>query len=246
MKILFVGETWIINSIHIKGFDHFTTSQFGSGIKWIKEAFISEGIEVDHMAAHDAHKDFPFSVDKLKQYDAVLFSDIGSNTFLLHDDTFVKGVIVPNRLQVIKEYVEGGGGFAMIGGYMSFTGVDGKARYKYTPIESILPVELYPFDDRVERPEGACVEVLDENHPVLKNIDKPFPVFLGYNKLAPKDMKSVIAKTGDDVFLAAHDYGKGKVLVFASDCSPHWAPMEFVNWEYYATFWGNVVRYLSK
>ena len=245
MKILFVGETWFITSTHTKGFDFFTETRFGSGMKWIEEAFCSQGIEVVHLKAHEAHNDFPFSAEELQQYDAVFFSDIGSNTFLLHEDTFYKGIVVPNRLQVVKEYVEGGGGFAMIGGYMSFAGIDGKGRYKGTPIDEILPVELSSYDDRVERPEGVSIEIINPAHPILKGIDKPFPVVLGYNKLATKDEKSVIAKSGDDVFIAAHDYGQGKVVVFASDCSPHWAPMEFVNWEYYALFWGNVVRYLS-
>ena len=37
-------------------------------------------------------------------------SDIGSNTFLLQNDTFYQLRIKPNALELIKEYVNNGGG----------------------------------------------------------------------------------------------------------------------------------------
>ena len=38
--------------------------------------------------------------------------------------------IIPNALALIKEYVSNGGGLLMIGGYLSFTGIEAKANYK--------------------------------------------------------------------------------------------------------------------
>lgn len=40
----------------------------------------------------------------------------------------------------------------MIGGYMSFQGIGGKAGYAGTPIEQILPVSLQRTDD----PRRSC------------------------------------------------------------------------------------------
>ena len=42
----------------------------------------------------------------------------------------------------------------MVGGYYSFQGINGGARYHGTPVEEVLPVEILPYDDRVEVPEG--------------------------------------------------------------------------------------------
>ena len=42
-----------------------------------------EGINVDFMPSHEAQVGFPDTVDKLNAYDAVILSDIGSNTLLL-------------------------------------------------------------------------------------------------------------------------------------------------------------------
>ena len=37
-KILIAGESWTSHTIHIKGFDTFTTSVYEEGVKWLKEA----------------------------------------------------------------------------------------------------------------------------------------------------------------------------------------------------------------
>ena len=42
----------------------------------------------------------------------------------------------------------------MIGGYFSFQGIDGKARWRNTPVEEALPVSCLAYDDRLEIPEG--------------------------------------------------------------------------------------------
>ena len=36
----------------------------------------------------------------------------------------------------------------MVGGYYSFQGINGGARYHGTPVEEALPVEILPYDDR--------------------------------------------------------------------------------------------------
>lgn len=51
----------------------------------------------------------------------------------------------------------------MIGGYLSFQGIDGKARYKDTPIEEVLPVKMKSIDDRIEVPEGMYPEITEDH-----------------------------------------------------------------------------------
>ncbi len=41
----------------------------------------------------------------------------------------------------------------MIGGYLSFSGIDGKARFQRTAVADVLPVRMHDGDDRVEVPK---------------------------------------------------------------------------------------------
>lgn len=245
MKILVSGESWVKHIIHIKGFDTFTNSEYEEGIGWFQEAMKQANVEMDFIPNHDAPEKFPKTLEELKQYDVVLLSDIGSNTLLLSQDTFSKSKLAVNRLELIKEYVSQGGGFAMVGGYMSFQGIDGKAKFKDTAIEEILPVSLYPYDDRYEAPEGLFINITDPEHSILKGIEGEWPHFLGYNKLDAKPDATVVAEHNGNAFIATTTYGEGRTLAFASDFAPHWGPKEFVEWEYYNQFWKNAIQWLA-
>lgn len=246
MKVLFVGESWVINSIHIKGFDQFTETTYGEGGKEFIAALEGADIEVVHMPCHIAAKEFPTTVEEMEKYDLIILSDIGSNTLLLTEDVFAKGKRMPNRLELVKEYVENGGGFAMMGGYMSFQGIDGKSKYAHTALADILPIKMMESDDRLETPEGVYPTIVDENHPILDGISKEWPHFLGYNMLFETDPKYVIAKCNEHVFMAGRDYGKGRTFVFASDIAPHWGSPEFLDWESYNTLFTNIAKWLAK
>ena len=43
------------------------------------------------MPAHEAATAFPLTMDGLQRYDAVILSDIGANTLLLHPDVWLHG-----------------------------------------------------------------------------------------------------------------------------------------------------------
>lgn len=246
MKVLLAGESWVVNSTHIKGFDQFTTTTYGEGGKWLINALESAGMEVDYMPCHIAANEFPTSKEEIEKYDVIILSDIGSNTLLLTDDVFTRGKRMANRLELIKEFVENGGGFAMMGGYMTFQGIDGKGKYAHTAIADILPVQMMETDDRYEAPEGVYPVIVKENHPILKGISKDWPHFLGYNMLFEKDPDNVIAKCNNHVFMAGTDYGKGRTFAFASDISPHWGSPEFLAWESYNTLFSNIAKWLGK
>ena len=97
----------------------------------------------------------PFTGQEYAAYDAVILSDIGSNTLLLPSATFGRSEKRPNRCQAIRDYVLDGGALVMIGGYMSFTGIDAKARYGSTALADVLPVVCLEMDDRREHSEGT-------------------------------------------------------------------------------------------
>lgn len=134
----------------------------------------------------------------------------------------------------------------MIGGYLSFSGIEGKAGYPRTALADVLPVVMMDGDDRREAPEGVSVEIVEPRHPAVKGLPSAWPRFLGYNRLRPRPDATVIARAGEDVFLAAGEYGKGRTLAFASDCGPHWGPPQFVEWPQYGALWTGFVRWLSR
>lgn len=127
-KILIAGESWTVHSIHQKGFDSFTTTEYAEGVRWLKAALESGGWTVDYMPSHVAARDFPMTAEALAAWDCVMLSDIGANTLLLHPETFTKSRPLPNRLAAIRDYVQGGGGFVMVGGYLTFQGIDSTLR----------------------------------------------------------------------------------------------------------------------
>ncbi|MDR0361518.1 MAG: glutamine amidotransferase [Planctomycetota bacterium] len=244
-KILIGGESWIKHISHIKGFDIFTSCEFETGVTWLKEALEKRGFEVTHCPGHEVSENFPYTPEELSAYGAVVLSDIGANSLLLTNKGFVKGQVIPDRIESIKTYVENGGGFCMIGGYLSFSGIDAKARYSRTAINEILPVGILDRDDRIEKPAGIKPRTVKADHPVFRGIQGDWPHFLGYNQLEARPEGEMLATVGDNhPFVAVRSFGKGRTAAFASDAAPHWGPPEFVNWKHYGDFWGNLFDWL--
>ena len=245
MRVLLCGESWVTHSVHVKGVDSFNTSTYVEGADRLREALGAAGLEVDYLPGHLVPAKFPGSAADLAAYGAVILSDIGANSLLLSPETFERSAVAPNRLAVVEQYVRDGGGLLMIGGYLSFAGIEGKARYHGTPVEAALPVEISAHDDRAEHPEGAQPEVTEPGHPVLEGIPGDWPVLLGYNQLTAKPGASVLATCGADPLLTVGSHGAGRSAAFASDCAPHWCPPGFMSWPGYDTLFGNLLRWLG-
>jgi len=242
--VLLAGETWLTYGIHQKGFSAYTTGTYDEGqTEWVA-ALETAGWSVEHIANHAATEAFPWTAEDLSGYDVVVLSDIGADTLQLHPDAFVRGRRTPNRLAEIRRWVEGGGGFLMVGGYMSFSGFEGKARYHGTPIERLLPVRMLGYDDRAETPEGVTPHVTAPGHPVLDGLGQEWPYFLGYNRLVP-DGGEVLLAFEDDPLLVVDTVGDGRAAAFASDCSPHWGSPEFMAWSGYGRFWDALLGWLG-
>ena len=244
--ILFVGESWQVHVQETKGFDVFTYDYYETAVQYIQKALEAAGCEFTHVPAHMVEFSFPNDPEALKAYDVVMFSDVGANTFNLPMNVFQRLTPTPNRLEAVRDYVAAGGAFAMIGGYLTFQGMQGRGCYRNSALAEVLPVELLPGDDRIEASAGVKPHIALPDHPIAAGLGEDWPRVLGYNRLIPKPESQVVAMLGDDPMIVAGSYGKGRVVAYATDCAPHWSPVEFCEWEGYATLWGNIVDWLTK
>lgn len=190
-------------------------------------------------------EEFPFSLEELKKYDLIILSDIGANTLLLPGATFTRSELMPNRCNLLRDYVLEGGALLMVGGYLTFSGVDAKGKWQDTAVQEVLPVQVLATDDRMEHCEGVR-PVFVKDHVVFEGIEKTWPRVLGYNKTILKPEAELLASVCGDPFIALGEYGKGRSAVFTTDCAPHWAPPEFCEWKDYNRLFQNLARWLIK
>jgi uncharacterized membrane protein len=245
IRVLLAGESWVSNSTHFKGWDFFSSTVYEIGTEYLEKVFVPPNFDFHHMPSHIAASEFPLDKERLKQYDIVILSDIGANTLLLHPDTWARGKAVPNRLRLLEDWVKEGGGLAMCGGYYSFAGIYGAAKYYRTPIERILPVDIHCLDDRVETPEGTAPEVVEPAHPIVEKMPASWPRLLGFNELSLKPDAQLIVKVAEHPLLMVRTVGKGRTLAWASDIGPHWCPEAFASWEGYARLWSQSTEWLA-
>ncbi|WP_137602596.1 glutamine amidotransferase [Paucilactobacillus nenjiangensis] len=242
-KVLLAGESWISTTTEYKGYDSFTSTKLEIGCADLLAALKKLNHEVTHLRAHDVPEHFPWTMDELNQYEVIILSDIGSNSFALSDGVFAGGNPSVNRLQLLKDWVIAGGSLMMAGGYLSFSGFEGKAHYHKTPIEDILPVEILPYDDRIEAPQGLN-PIENMNNSISSDLGA-FPPILGYQELIPKKDSSVLLTVDSSPLLITGTAGKGKTLAYATDIAPHWATQEFMQWNNYGEFFSRCINWLS-
>jgi uncharacterized membrane protein len=152
----------------------------------------------------------------------------------------------------LREYVRGGGGLMMIGGYYSFQGINGGARYHGTAVEETLPVDCLPYDDRIEVPEGSRAEIVGP-----KEID---PRRAGRRMAAPSRRERGQAQGPLGCAAARPPAGIGgrpsaardrqlrqrPHLAWTSDIGPHWLPQTFAQWERYPRRWQQALAWLTR
>jgi uncharacterized membrane protein len=248
-KLLLVGESWVSSASHFKGFDQFGSVTFHTGADRFVAGMAKAGIDVTYMKAHKAAEGFPYAEADLDAYDVLMLSDIGANTLLLPPDVWLRGQRVPNRLAMIERWVASGGGLIMVGGYMTFQGIDGRGRWHRTPVERALPVTILPHDDRIELPEGAVPQVARADHPILRGVPSDWPYLLGVNELAARPEGQVVLtlpeEQGGHPLLVTGQHGRGRTVAWASDMSEHWLPRPFLDWPGYDTLFANMVSWAS-
>lgn len=184
---------------------------------------------------------------ELKSFDLLILDNLPSHLYLK-----------PIYFESVRQFVKGGGSFAMIGG--PFFSDEG--RYHGTPIEEILPVRL---DERVDYRRDASWRVglsrAGKDHPITRlspdeaynlNLWQEMPSLDGINLLVAKNSGTILLEGGDGTsqpILTVGQYGSGRVLVLATDYSWKWY-MGMVakgkdNWPYLRLM-ERMVRWLTK
>lgn len=247
IRVLLIGESWMIHTVETKGFDQFSVDSYNTGIEYIEKVLTGEEFSFTHMPCHRISYDFPTSAQALREaYEVVIISDVGSNTFLLPVETFFQCECSVNKLQILRDFVLGGGGVCMAGGYMTFAGIEGKAKYHNSILETVMPVEFSGYDDRQEHPEGLCVNLDPTSHPIFNGVPPRIQGILGYNKAKEKEGCKVLARIEGDPLLTLGKFGQGRTIAYATDIAPHWSSSEFCESPAYAALWKNMVRWLAK
>lgn len=244
-RILLAGESWISQATHFKGFDQFTSTTFHTGADEFIAVAASQGITIEQMMAHEVPQSFPRTTDALQEWDAVILSDIGANSFVLPPETWLEGKRTDNPLVSLATWTRDGGGLMMAGGYLSFMGFEAKANFIRTAIADVLPVTMLDGDDRIEAPQGAVTACTMADHPVGAAWGADAPPLLGYNRVHAKPDADVVATVDDDVLLASHRVGDGRSLVWTTDIGPHWCPQEFLDWDGFAPLVGGMLAWLA-
>jgi uncharacterized membrane protein len=242
---LLVGESWVVSGTHIKGVDVFQQPRYEEGGQELVRALEDAGMGVTRVPAHLACSDVPSSLEGLEAYDVVILSDVGADSLELTDEC-LQGYPSVSRLRVLADWVARGGSLLMIGGYMSFSGFSGRARYARSPLASVLPVEMLPHDDRVEAPEGVAPRVVDSTHPVTQGLRAEWPYVLGYNQVRAKSGATTLVVVDEDPLLVVGAHGEGRTAAYTTDCAAHWASRAFLDWDGYASIFRSLIGWLTE
>jgi uncharacterized membrane protein len=155
IRVLLVGETWIVVKFHVKGFDVVPLGGYEDFSLWFREALQNyPDLEVVHLPNHVALSAFPREVRELEEYQVVVLSDTGCNTLTFYPDVF-QVPMGPERLAVVREFVKNGGGLVMCGGWTPFRDFRTMANHRGSSIEKILPVNLSVSGDGAEATSGV-------------------------------------------------------------------------------------------
>jgi len=200
--------------------------QLGGAARYLAAALRRHRISFHHVESHQAFK-ASFLKNKYKLF---ILSDYPSRNFKVH------------QMHQLAGLVAGGRSLLMIGGWGTFTGVDG--RYGQTPIGKILPVQCLSGDDRVQGAQSYRAR-RRERSPFMKKFDfSRSPGLCGYNRARARkhaqtvlDVETVrfnhrsrryqVIRRDPLLVLGAHR--KGLVGAFTTDLAPHWAG-GFVDW----------------
>jgi hypothetical protein len=194
----------------------------------------------------------PFPVEtlfakELKNFDLLIFDNFQPHPYLRVGD--------PEK---VREFVKEGGAFAMIGG-PNFLGEGG---YAGTAIEEILPIRWAGKENyRRDSPLRVKLSRAGMAHPITHlspdetdnlNLWRNMPPLDGANLVEPKSSGTVLLESTGAIsrpILTVGRYGKGRVLVLATDYSWKWY-MGMVavgkgNWPYLRLA-ERMVRWLTK
>lgn len=196
----------------------------------------------------------PFPVDEL------FGTELGTfNVVIFQNFDFRPYGIYGFHLGKLRDYVEEGGSFLMIGGDKSFD----SGSYGGTAVSEILPVELYSIPPRLvetfsQEKFHAKLTLIGARHPVMRIIPnekenedywKGMPELDGYNKvegLKPRVLSLLETPNGEPVF-ALSWIKSGRIASFLSDSSWKWNFVRAGEGEvspHYEKFWNRLILWL--
>ena len=176
---------------------------------------------------------FPISYKDLLQYDVIVFTNVSATCL-----NEVQG-------EMLKDFVEAGGGLLALGGRFAFGG----GNYKGSALEALLPVE-----------SGASWDVKEAEGPLfLRPVKKarlgatldwqagpiiPFYQLPGVLKTGTQ----LLLRAGDEPFLAVHTVGKGKTAAIMATVEGAGADGKpaFFEWEHWPELLSEILRLLQE
>jgi len=192
----------------------------------------------------------------------LLFSDyLGSFDLVIFHNFKFRPFLDKKYLDNIRNYVEQGGAFLMIGGDLSFQ----EGGYPRTPVEEILPVKFKRNSERFLLGEfPVAIQNRLVHHPILqlepnqarnKKSWGAMPPLEGLNiGLVPRKDSHVLlqsrSKKGGPVHpvLVSRRVGEGRTVAIANDTSWHWnfhRVGQGGSGRFYQKFWENVLAWMT-
>ena len=190
-------------------------------------------------------------VKEMKNFDLLIFDNF---RYLLY--------LSPHHLESIRDFVRGGGAFALIGG----PSLQSEGSFAMTPISEILPIrfsekDVYRRDTStgVRFGRGGTVHPITRLVSEIKGDDtdparfwRDMPSLDGINLVEAKSSATVLLESGEGLpwpILAVSGYGEGRSLALATDYSWKWYMGPVARGEgnlTYLKFVDRMVRWLTK
>ena len=194
--------------------------------------------------------------DQLRTFDAVLFVNFAYQPY--------RSLDIERYLPNLRDYVRGGGAFAMVGGDQSFA----EGHYASTPLGDILAVDPAEGLSSTAEPFRPRLTAEGRRHPVTSlvpgegpnelawsalpllpglNLTLPLPAESGARVLL--EAPSVLANGAPAAVVAVREVGAGRTLAVTTDGSWYWgfvAAEEGRGSRAYQRFWNNALRWLVR
>src|SRR3954454_24041904 len=173
-RVLYIGDSETVMSRYAVGADVFEQSYFNDNGKYLRDALAGrDDVSVRHIIPANVPAEFPTSEKELAAYDVVVFSDVGYNSMIFYPGLTppYEYPLGPDRCRMVADFVRNRGGFIMVGGYLSFAGFNGIARYHGTFIGEVLRGATSPYDRCAEMVERFQFEIVGRHHPVVAGLD---------------------------------------------------------------------------
>jgi uncharacterized membrane protein len=195
--------------------------------------------------------------EDLWTFDVVIFQNFDAENYF---DPYQSGTLLGN----VRDYVENGGAFVMIGGDRSF----GLGHYGATPLAELLPVELSRTGEQPDTaPFLPTLTAEGERHPITRLVSEAGENGEWWERLHPLDGTNVVLRAKPDAavllahptrkdadgrplpILAVQEVGAGRSMALTVDASWRWSLSEAAQGrgnQAYLRFWKNAVRWLMR